>query len=159
MTLLALDASTTTIGYAALNDGDELLQWGAVSPSGPLHDRIAQGGDWLRRWLDVHGTPQTVAIERPFVGASWDSTIKQAYMVGTLIAVAHSRGAHVVEVNPQERLNAAGIDSRAPSLKRACVAVVNQCYGLKLKVAQHDIADAVLVGWAAQRMAKVEATE
>jgi Holliday junction resolvasome RuvABC endonuclease subunit len=158
MTILALDASTTTIGYAAMN-GDELLQWGAFTPSGPLYDRIAQGGDWLRRWLDLHGTPETVAIERPFVGASWDSTIKQSYMVGTLIAVARSRGANVVEVNPQERLNAAGISSKAPSLKRACVAVVNQVYGLKLKVSQHDIADAILVGWAAQRAAKLEAME
>ena len=154
MRILALDASTTAIGYALLDceqrSPDDLLGHGLIKPPGDLWRRISGGMEWLHRWMDHNGQPLVVALERPFVGKSWDSTIKQSYMVGALGAVAKGRDCRIIEINPQERLTAAGISSKAPSLKRAVVARVNQVYGLGLKPTEHDIADAVLVGWAAQ---------
>ena len=162
--ILALDASTTAIGWAVLESDrqspDDLLYHGLHKPKGELWERITKGTRWFHGWMEQCTFPGLViAIERPFVRmgrkggrriGNWNSTIKQSYMVGALGAIAGGHGFRIIEINPQERLTAAGISSKAPSLKRAVVARVNQMYGLGLKVTEHDIADAVLVGWAAQ---------
>ena len=159
--ILALDASTTAIGYALMDcdkpSPHDLLLHGLYKPPGDLWMRIAEGAWWLHEWLESH-VPMciNVAIERPFVHKNWNSAIKQSYMVGALGAVARAQDCRIIEINPSERLKAAGISSKAPSLKRAVVERVNQVYGLGLKVTEHDIADAVLVGWAAQGKLKGE---
>jgi Holliday junction resolvasome RuvABC endonuclease subunit len=161
--ILALDASTTAIGFAALSlDADtpqDLLQWGTYRPQGELWDRLVDGGRWLRNWLAQHGGVPYVAIEIPILATyrdrhnrerrNVDAFRRQARMVGVLGAIAHSYGSEIIEVNPTERLTAIGLDRHAK--KADVVKVINAIYGLSLRIRENDTADAVAIAWAARR--------
>lgn len=158
--ILALDASTTAIGYAYLTDDDsphDLAQWGCYRPSGELWDRLVDGGHWLKNWLAQHGPPPFVAIELPVVGVNTRTAMKQARMVGVLGAIAYSYGCEIVEVNPTERLSAIGLKSNAD--KADVVRTVNAIYGLSLRIRENDTADAIAIAWAARRIVERESDE
>ena len=155
--ILALDASTTAIGYAFLTDDDpphDLAQWGTYRPSGELWDRLVDGGRWLKNWLAQHGPPAVVAIELPVVGVNARTAMKQARMVGVLGAIARSYGCEIVEVNPTERLSAIGLDRHAK--KADVIKCVNAIYGLSLRIREDNTADAVAIAWAARRILERE---
>lgn len=166
MRLLALDASTTAIGWAVLDlddrHPDDLLEHGLETLSGDLWRRIALGGEWLWKVLEDASPIGYVAIETPVVymvkeRGRWkprnaQSVIKQGYMVGALGYVALQFGLVLLEVRPDERLAAFGLPHNTRNPKPQVVNIANMIYSLGLDPdKEHDTADAIAVAWAARR--------
>jgi Holliday junction resolvasome RuvABC endonuclease subunit len=157
--LLALDASTTMLGWALLDlekrHPDDLLEYGRYPLRGHLWDRLDYGQEWARRTIDP-ARVGLVAIETPVVYRNAKSTIRQAYMVGVLGLLAHTQGLEVVEIRPDERLTALGLPARLRDPKGQVTRNVNGIYSLSLGPKDHDIADAIAIGWAARRRLMLE---
>jgi Holliday junction resolvasome RuvABC endonuclease subunit len=163
---LALDASTTAIGWALFDFSkrhpDDLLGHGVEKLTGELWARIWQAKEWFL-WEREGDKAQLVAIETPVIymvkqhGGPWkprnaQSVIKQAYMVGTLGVLAYAADLEIMELRPDERLTALGLAHNTTNPKPQVVNLVNQIYSLELNAnTEHDIADAIALGWAARR--------
>ncbi len=109
MLLLALDASTTHIGWAYL-DGDRLLRSGEITLRGDPAERLRVAAWWLigRDRADV------VALEEPFVGRNGHTAMQLARMTGALAgAITVAWKVPVVWVGPTEAKLAATGDGRA----------------------------------------------
>lgn len=173
MKLLALDASTTAIGWALFDlerdHPDDLLEYGIKRFRGPLWDRIVEAEPWVQRRLlapVLVSTPPdlmgALAIETPVIymikgkPRNAQSVIKQAYMVGALVLLARGRGLRVLEIRPDERLTAIGLPARLRNPKPWVVRNVNAIYSLDLGPKEHDVADAIAIGWAARRKLMLE---
>lgn len=164
MIVLALDASTTAIGWALFDFSarhpEDLHDYGLERLEGPIWERLEQGADVvLGIWLETHGF-DILAIETPVVymvggkPRNAPSAIKQAYMIGALGLAHYRRGGRVeiMELRPDERLTALGLPHRLRNPKGQVTRNVNQIYGLDLDAKKdHDIADAIALGWAARR--------
>ena len=164
MKILALDASTTAIGWAYLDlakrHPDDLGAYGLEKLTGELFQRLCKGLAWRQ---GAQWPADCVAIETPVVymvkqpGGRWkprnpQSAIKQGYMVGVLGASAYEAGLQVLELRPDERLTALGLAHNTRDPKPQVVNLINQIYRLELDhKGQHDIADAIAIGWAARR--------
>lgn len=154
--VLALDASTTAIGWALFDldkrHPDDLLDHGVKRLKGGLWYRLDFGHVWAKWYMTESQSVDLVALETPVVYRNAKSTIKQAYMVGVLGWVAFHVGVEILELRPDERLTALGLPPRCRNPKPQVVRNVNQIYGLNLDVkTDHDIADAIALGWAARR--------
>lgn len=155
MIILALDASTTAIGWALCDlekrHPDDLTEYGLERLKGKLWDRLDYGQIWTRRYMEYQAV-ELLAIETPVVWKNAKSSIKQAYMVGVLGLTGFRLGVEVMEIRPDERLTALGLPARCRNPKPWIVNTVNQIYGLGLETkTDHDIADAIALGWAARR--------
>lgn len=156
MKILALDASTTAIGWAILDLSkewpDDLESYGVHRLSGELWDRLWAGLVEITGKLVLTRNPMDyVAIETPVVYKNPASSIKVAYMVGLLGGYA-GQWAKVLELRPDQRLTALGLPSRCRDPKPQVTRNVNAIYELDLDPGKdHDIADAIAIGWAARR--------
>lgn len=164
MIVLALDASTKAIGWALFDLGkrhpEDLLKYGLERFTGNIWERLNKAADWLLGWMiePEFWNGGIVAIETPVVYKSAGSAIKQAYMVGVLGAIGQRKmkgtrmKREVMELRPDERLTALGLPPKCRNPKPWVVQYVNQIYGLELDLkTDHDIADAIALGWAARR--------
>ena len=156
MIVLALDASTTAIGWALFDFSkrhpDDLLGRGLERLNGSLWWRLKYGSEKICHMINSRPPIQIAVIETPVVYKNAASSIKQAYMVGVLGTYAYYYGLEVMEVRPDERLTALGLPHKLRNPKPQVVRNVNQIYGLALdEKREHDIADAIAIGWAARR--------
>lgn len=99
-TILALDASSTTIGWCVY-DG-QVLAHGEVGLTGDdIAWRCRQALKWLHAHLGAYPAVDCVAIEGP-VAQYASAVIPQARVSGALMAAAALKHLHVIEVAPTE---------------------------------------------------------
>jgi Holliday junction resolvasome RuvABC endonuclease subunit len=159
--LLALDTSSTCIGWAYF-EGGELRDFGKL----PLSSRGALGlvefEDWLVAQL-AEFDPHDVAVEWPFPGRN-PKTYGILMQVVTVVQLQHVRyyGREIpkpnqVEAHAVKRLLKRPKGTNPDNTKRMMVEYINSRLGLSLKykdndktkrVSDDDIADAIAVGLA-----------
>lgn len=100
-TILALDASSSTIGYVVLC-GDAVLAHGEQRLAQPdINDRCLRAELTIVELLTRHGAVDVVAIESP-VARFAKAVIPQALVSGAIRAAVRRGGRHVVDVTPAE---------------------------------------------------------
>jgi Holliday junction resolvasome RuvABC endonuclease subunit len=100
-TILALDASSTTIGFVIYAD-DAARDCGEISLKGnDIADRCRQAHACLNLILHTHPDVDAVALESP-VSRFAKAVIPQARVSGALMAAAMLNGINVVEVTPSQ---------------------------------------------------------
>ena len=159
--ILALDPSLSCIGWAVMPlNASAVVEYGAYRPSygspggGNLDEKLWDAYCWLRWLLDSEGRGENItalAFEMPVVYRNPAITIKLAQLVGVLRVAAFDWVEQTVEINPGGRLAAFGlpVNLKRPVAKERVIAHVNQRYRLELKPREHDVADAIAVGFAA----------
>ncbi len=167
MKILALDASTVSIGWALFDlekdHPEDLEKYGVEKLKGDLWTRLWEAHIWLiERIVDARTNerfafpsqvaPELVGLETPIVHKNVKSSIKVAYAVAVLGLAARKGDLEVMEIRPDERLAALGLPHRMRNPKPQVVSLVNQIYSLDLDPkTDHDIADAIAIGWATRR--------
>jgi len=111
-TILALDASSTTIGWClydgAVRDHGEILLRGS-----DIADRCRQAHVALGLILANHPDADVIALESP-VGRFVKAVIPQARVSGALLATVALKCLHVVEVSPSQAKKALAGRGNAP---------------------------------------------
>ena len=162
--LLALDPSTTCIGWAVLTlDGERVVKYGTHRPRGDtLDEKLVDAYHWFLWLLDDGDTflgdaVTAYAFEMPIVYRNPATTIKLAQMVGVLRVAAFQWVEQTIEINPGGRLSALGlpVNLKRAVAKERVIANVNSLYGLELKPKDEDAADAIAVGLAASNKLKL----
>lgn len=145
-TILALDASSTTLGFCLY--AGHVLAFGEHTLSGSIEQRCACAYNAL--WNLLHDCPQidALAIESPVL--RFASCIPQIRVSGALMALAGQRGILVVEVSPTAAKYAlAGIGGASKCTMQARASA----YGV---IGEHS-SDALGVALSAARQIKVVA--
>jgi len=156
--LLALDPSTTAIGWALFDvETDALLTSGVWRPprKAEFDERCAAACLWLYKRLSG---VDAFAYEIPVVRHNPRTTVMLAEFSGALRSLAWVYVKRIIRVLPAERLTAFGLpwNVKRAEAKRLIVQYVNLRYGLGLTEKEHDVADAVAVGVAAMSRLKEE---
>jgi Holliday junction resolvasome RuvABC endonuclease subunit len=145
-TILALDASSTTIGWC-LYDGT-MLDYGEIALRGSdIADRCRQAHVALNLILANHPDVDVIALESP-VGRFPKAVIPQARVSGALLATAALKCLHVVEVSPAQAKYALAGRGNAPKDE------MQVCARVRGVVGEHA-ADALGVAIAAVGMVSV----
>lgn len=145
-TILALDASSTTIGWVVYDGG--VIDHGTVVLSGAdIADRCRQAHAGLNLILANHPDVDAIAIESPAARFP-KGLIPQCRVSGALMACAALKGLHVVEVAPSEAKWALTGRGNAPKDE------MQVCAKLRGVVGEHA-ADALGVALAAAGRVKV----
>lgn len=98
-TILALDASSTAIGWIVLDQGAVRDQGTAVLAGADINERCRQAHAYIRTLLRCHPDLDCVAIESP-VGRFVKAVIPQALVSGAIRTAVRLDGLHVVDVTP-----------------------------------------------------------
>jgi crossover junction endodeoxyribonuclease RuvC len=98
MKLLALDISSTNIGYIVW-DGDTVTLFGTIVIKGELFDRLIKAHPQIEALID-RAQPDAVAYEGPAYKTSAMAMIAQQRMVGIALLVAGLRRLPVMEIAP-----------------------------------------------------------
>lgn len=146
-TILALDASSTMIGYC-LYDGAVITSGELTLKDPDIAVRCAAAYAQLNSWLD-YWQPDVVAIEAP-VARFAKALIPQVRVSGALMVAASLRGILVLEIAPSAA-KAVLCGSGAAS-KEAMQAAAWERYGVR---GEHA-ADAVGIALAACKLVSVE---
>ena len=112
--ILALDASSTTIGWC-LYEGAPTDHGEIALKGDDIAERCRQAHAALQLILTNHPAIDCVAIESP-VARFAKAVIPQARVSGALMAVAALKGLHVVEVAPSAAKRALAGSGTAPKL-------------------------------------------
>jgi crossover junction endodeoxyribonuclease RuvC len=99
-TILALDASSTTIGWVVYSGAVEAHGTILLTSDG-IADRCRQAHAALNLILANHPDVDAIALESPIARFA-KAVIPQARVSGALLACAALKGLHVVEVTPSE---------------------------------------------------------
>jgi len=104
--ILALDISTTNIGWCIAEDG-EYVNSGCFSPSGDLWERLVESAwVWHQRTLSWQWLVDVVAFEEPRgQHHNMDTNIKLGYANGIVLAPFLARGARPMPVHLQKIKN------------------------------------------------------
>lgn len=158
--LLALDASTTAIGWAIM-DRDTVYECGTrtFASRSTFYIRLVTATYWLDNFRHSQCHPiSAVALETPVIHrdpkkVNVETSLHLAYMDGALMATALRLGMNVYQVRPGERLIALGLPANLlrKDAKEMVRQRVNLLFGLELGPKEHDTGDAIAVGMAAIR--------
>lgn len=158
--ILSLDPSLSAIGFCILDiDADAIIHHGVFKPSGSdLDSKLASAFEWLKTLFDELPPIDIFAIEIGIYAKNVDTLRKLSYLTGVLRLAAWTYNARIIPILPQARRIAVGIPIRMKSkpAKQAIIGIVNARFGLELKPAQHDVADAIAVALAAAKKLKLE---
>lgn len=99
--LLAIDASSTALGWVVLADGAPRDHGEQVLRGDDINDRCRQAHTYVGALLRCHPDVDAVAIESP-VGRFVKAVIPQALVSGAIRTAARLVDLHVVDVAPQE---------------------------------------------------------
>lgn len=100
-TILALDASSTTIGWALYESGAIVKSGQITLYSRDINDRCKQANWEIGVLIANHGAIDVVAIESP-VARFAKAVIPQALVSGAIRVAARFHDRHVVDVTPAE---------------------------------------------------------
>lgn len=145
--LLAIDASSTNLGWVVLDDGAVRDHGEARLTGADVNDRCRQAHAYVSALLRCHPDVDAVAIESP-VGRFVKAVIPQALVSGAIRTAARLVDLHVVDVAPTEAKRAlVGAGAASKTLMQACAD--------KRGVRGEHAADALGVGLAAARRVEV----
>ena len=159
-TILAIDPSLSCIGWAVMG-ADTVYDYGILVPYGNEFDaRLNSAYCWADSMGRERGIHQELvtAIEIPVYYKNAKTLRDLAQLCGAL-RVGLSWHCRTIDVLPTERLSALGlpIRLRRNEAKARVLSLVNAMFELELTTKDHDIADAIAVGVAAQKKLKLEA--
>lgn len=147
-TILALDASSTTIGYC-LYDGAVLASGQIALKADDIAERCRLAYAQLNGLLELYERPDVIAIESP-VARYGSAVIAQARVSGALLCAASLAQLMVVEVTPQaakKALTGRGNADKGLMQSRA---------GFKYGITGEHASDALGVALAAVNLVTVE---
>lgn len=149
---LGIDPSTTSTGYAVVDENGDLLEEGILRPqktrkgkTTPFEERLAYIFPKLEHVMDRY-TITAIGCEEQYRGPNVSSLKKLCYLSGMLMAGAFKREIPFTFYYPdawrKEILGKGGVD------KGRAVAWANDTYpDLNLKDNQHDLAEALAIAY------------
>ena len=146
-TILALDASSTAIGWIVLDGGAVRDHGTAILSGADINDRCRQAHAYVGSLLRCYPDLDCVAIESP-VGRFIKAVIPQALVSGAIRTAVRLVELHVIDVSPTEAKRA--LSGSGAASKTLMQAVASQ-YG----VTGEHAADAVGVALAAAAKVRV----
>lgn len=145
--LLALDASSTTIGWAIICDGRPVAA-GSVLLKGEIAARCAAAEQVLLRLATKH-QPNALAVEAPAYSADPLAMIAQQRVMGVLLLTAYKLRCSVTEVVPTHAKKVFTGNGRAE--KADVIAVAQRWSGI---ACDEHAADALAIGYTALKDAQ-----
>lgn len=158
--VLALDTSSTCVGWSLFEDG-RLLHHGRRRQDGVDHgERLSGFREWLKALLHQY-RPSQVVYEKPFAGRRRNAFgVLSLYVAVVLMAHWDAFGAELPDANAVaarevKRRNKMRKGKDHEGNKKIAVLLANRLYGLRLKfksndktkkVSEDDTADAILLG-------------
>jgi len=147
MRYIGLDLSTRSTGYSVFT-GCRLDEYGAIVPPESMNvmDRIYYIADRVRNVLNKHN-PDMVVIEDVFYDSNYLTTKILNRLAGSVVfMIKDDTGLVTVDfVMPTEARKCFGLLPK--SNKKNVVDAVNGKFGLHLQSTEHDVADAVVIGY------------
>lgn len=100
MRILAIDPSTTNIGWMVA-DGGAVEDWSTIALPGrkPVEQRVASAYAALAQLIDIQ-TPNVIAYEAQAYGTQAMALMCHSYVVGLLMALAGPRDIRLIKVAP-----------------------------------------------------------
>ena len=151
MTILSLDISTTSTGYAVFKD-QKLISYGVIAPAGKTLTRIEKIADEVNLLMLEH-EPDIIYAEEPepaFVKNNIDVYRKLTFTHGAIAIVLNHYNKEMKLCSSSHWRKQVGIKTgrgiTRAQLKPIDVARANELFKLNLK--NDDIADAILIGQA-----------
>lgn len=151
MTILSLDISTTSTGYAVFKD-QKLISYGVIAPAGKTLTRIEKIADEVNLLMLEH-EPDIIYAEEPepaFVKNNIDVYRKLTFTHGAIAIVLNHYNKEMKLCSSSHWRKHVGIKTgrgiTRAQLKPIDVAKANELFNLNLK--NDDIADAILIGQA-----------
>ena len=149
-TILALDISTTSTGFAIFQE-NKLVNYGAIAPTGNVITRIEKIADYVATLMEQY-KPDIIYAEEPepaFVKNNIDVYRKLTFAHGAIAIVLNHYQKEMKLCSASHWRKVVGIKTgrgiTRAQLKPIDVAKANEQFGLATK--NDDIADAVLIGW------------
>lgn len=149
-TILALDISTTSTGYAIFQE-KKLVDYGVIAPAGNVITRIEQIADRVAELMNQYH-PDIIYSEEPepaFVKNNIDVYRKLTFAHGAIAIVLNHHQKEMKLCSSSHWRKIVGIKTgrgiTRAQLKPIDVAKANELFNLNTK--NDDIADAVLIGW------------
>ena len=150
LTLLALDISTTSTGYAIFRE-KELILSGTIAPTGNAITRIEKIAEKVNE-LMLKYNPDIIYAEEPepaFVKNNIDVYRKLTFAHGAIAIVLNHYSKEMQLCAANHWRKQVGIKTgpgiRRAQLKPLDIAKANELFNLNTK--NDDLADAVLIGW------------
>jgi len=153
--LLALDASTTNIGYAVMVDG-KITKADVYRPRGGVQARLRLTARWLHMLMVSHGDFTHLAIEEAMGNHKNRQTDRKlSRVIGACLAIAALHDAHWLLIHPST-IKATGCHKHALRIAEATAGLE---HGSLDRPGGEDIADAIgcaLAAWTEIRQLKLE---
>ena len=150
LTLLALDISTTSTGYAIFKE-KELILSGIIAPTGNVITRIEKIAEKVNE-LMLEYNPDIIYAEEPepaFVKNNIDVYRKLTFAHGAIAIVLNHYSKEMKLCSSSHWRKQVGIKTgrgiTRAQLKPLDIAKANELFNLNTK--NDDLADAVLIGW------------
>ena len=150
LTLLALDISTTSTGYAIFKE-KELISSGIIAPTGNAITRIEKIAEKINE-LMLEYNPDIIYAEEPepaFVKNNIDVYRKLTFAHGAIAIVLNHYSKEMKLCSSSHWRKQVGIKTgrgiTRAQLKPLDIAKANELFNLNTK--NDDLADAVLIGW------------
>lgn len=141
MKILSLDISTTSTGFAVINNG-VVIEYGTLAyKNSDFLLRCHRMADYLGEVLDKHKDIQKVVIEELKVSKSFGVVVKLGIAQGTL--VRELKGIHTTFVGPTVWRKHFGINASREEAKEKALSLVKK---LGYEVKNDDEAEAILLG-------------
>ena len=154
MIYLGLDLSTVSTGYSVFNDY-ALIEWGKVVPkTADTLERIVEITEALEKIVSQH-LPEVIVVEDVYYGSNYLVTKMLNRLAGAVLFMLRQTKSKVVNYHKQEVIFAMPTDARKcfgllpKSTKANIVSAVNAKYKLSLGKKDDDIADGIVLGYAA----------
>lgn len=150
-TILSLDISTTSTGYAIYQDGN-LTDFGVIAPTGKVISRIEKIAQKVDELMQEY-KPDVVYAEEPepaFVKNNIDVYRKLTFTHGAIAIVLNHYDKEMLLCSSSHWRKQVGIKTgrgiTRAQLKPLDIAKANELF--KIDTKNDDIADAILIGWA-----------
>lgn len=142
---MGVDPSTLSTGYAVLDQNGELVDYGVFNPSKdlPMHERLRIQYNGLQEVIDKWNIV-CMLCEDQHSRKNIDTLKKLSQTRGIVMLAAAQNCIEFLLATPSHWRKIYLGDGKAT--KKDCVLKVNEQYGLKLKMAQNDIAEAIGIG-------------
>ena len=148
MKVLSLDISTNVTGFAAMDDSG-LIEYGGLSLKEKQSDTASNStlynfGIAMSELMEKH-KPDKVITENIYLGKNVSTVIVLAMMSGIARFIAFKYGVECYKLYPKSVDIHLGVEThlKRDARKKRIVELINKRFGLKLKIKENDIADAI----------------
>lgn len=153
MTVLGIDASTSSTGWGVLKDG-ELLECGLIKPkSDDWRARIKEVTKQLEEIIDRYSIGVIVMEDVPMTTKNVSTLHKLSVLQGWIASMVDRRSIDLCLQSPTQWRTRLGMfdgtreGRKREVLKQLAIKMANEKFELELKKTHDDIAEGVLVGY------------